>query len=119
MDWIGATPRNVLVLGLVLLLCAAPQAARAGACKAAGLKGGCVESDDIAPESLRAVDFNNQSQGFFDLGVSQFQIPKKPKIYAELELKPPADGILIVTASATITAAVTQVTRGVSLSLPV
>ena len=104
MDWIGATARTALPICLALLLWAAPQDAWAGACKEAGRRSGCVESKDIARESLRAVDIKNESQGFFALGSDASNIPVTPASYAQVAINPPVDGFVVITVSANISA---------------
>lgn len=95
-----------LSIGFALLLGAAPQEARAGACKEAGLRSACVKSKDIAPGSLRALDVSNESQGYFTLGSDAFNIPDALKNYAQVPLTPSSDGWLIITASANIGAGI-------------
>lgn len=111
MGCIGATARAALPLILGLILCAAPQAARAGACRDAELLPGCVNKNDIARDSLRAVDIKNESQGYFHLGQDAFRIPGKLKPYAQVTLTPHSDGWVMINASATIGAGVSTSNR--------
>jgi hypothetical protein len=104
MAHIGTTARVALSMGFALMLGFVPEEARAGACIDALLDDPCVASRDIARNSLRHVDMKNASRAYFDLGNDAFDIPFKNKSYAQVELTPPSDGFLIITASVGVTA---------------
>ncbi len=102
MGCVGVAARAALPIAFALMLGAAPEEARAGACNDAGLSSGCVKKGDIAEDSLSHKDIKNESRGYGALGNDAFKIPARFKPYAQVTLTPPTDGWLVITASANI-----------------
>ena len=58
-------------LALILLLAAAPQEARAGACSKAGQKPECVNGTDVQDGSLTAFDMKDEAGASFVVGTDE------------------------------------------------
>ena len=91
-----------LATAVPLMLGAALQEARAGACKKAGLGISCVRSPDLKKDSLRAADIENESQAVGAVANTFLDIPEKEKALVKVSFTPPTDGWVVLTGSGTL-----------------
>ena len=101
-DFALAVIGRALATAVPLMLGAALQEARAGACSKASLRNPCVRSADLKKNSLHAIDIENESQAVGAVADTVLDIPAEDKVLVKVSFTPPTDGWVVLTGSGTL-----------------